>query len=57
MQKALSYPNCKYKRAIWSKLGKVGSDKEPGKEFEDQLAKGYPKTTEMKMLLKVHLTL
>lgn len=41
---SLSYPcTGKYKRAIWSKLGKVGSDKELGKEFEDQLAKGYPK--------------
>tara|TARA_R100001015_G_C4635384_1_gene205103 strand:- start:22074 stop:22589 length:516 start_codon:yes stop_codon:yes gene_type:complete len=41
---SLSYPcTGKYKRAIWSKLGKVGSDTELGKEFEDQLAKGYPK--------------
>ena len=41
---SLSYPcTGKYKRAIWSKLGKVGSDKELGQEFEEQLAKGYPK--------------
>ncbi len=40
----LSYPSSgKYKRAIWSTVSSWTKTDELGKEFEEQLSKGYPK--------------